>query len=147
MAEFDLIVNGAFPSNINNWNDISTGGGRIVWSSQGGGSMAMEAVEAGGRGWGEQVVPTIPGLICTLDFDAEKFGAFDDHVYIGTTSGGTEIAGPIFVEEGTNPTIEFIPTTDTTYLGFRGSVALGGFFADAIVLLQHDGFPKTIRMF
>jgi len=54
----ELVTNGTFDANIDNWSDVSTGTGSISWNPAG--SLQLNGVDADNKGWAEQQIAVTP---------------------------------------------------------------------------------------
>lgn len=116
----EVITNGGLDSDITGWTDASTGLGSIAWVD---GTMRLYAggSSPGNDAAAKQTLTTGIGTEYTFSFDiVAGTGATGENllVYIGTTSGGFEIALHSYASVGTH-TFTFTATAGTTYLQFR----------------------------
>lgn len=118
------ISNGAFTSNITDWDDRSTGGaGNQISHDSANGRLTLETngTAADDIGWAEQDVTVGAG-----NKDNEhviKFRVVGDpgdkvEFQVGTTSTGTEVIGPVEKEVGYH-CVAFTPGATTFYVQFR----------------------------
>ncbi len=108
----ELITNGTFVSDLSSWSDVSAGGS-ISWSS---GTMLFNS--ASGSAQAQQLVTiSSTNVEHTFSFEITSSASPFD-VVIGTTSGGSELYGPMtFTASGTY-TATFTPSVSTVYLRF-----------------------------
>ena len=65
----ELVTNGDFAANIDDWDDLSTGTGALAWDTD-----HMEITGgAAGVGWAEQEITTVDESVYILDFDVAAF--------------------------------------------------------------------------
>lgn len=109
----ELVTNGTFDSDISSWTDVSSGGGSITWSS---GTMQLSAVT--GISQAQQAISiSSTNVEHTLAFEITTAGG-PIEVVIGTTSGGSELYGPMTFTNAGSYTATFTPTASTAYLRF-----------------------------
>ena len=123
VADTDAVVtNGAFTSNINDWDDISTGGaGNTISHDSTNGRLTLETSgsAADDIGWAEQD-------ITTTDTDQQhviKFRVVGDpgdkiEFQVGTATGLSDTFGPTEYQVGYH-CVAFTPTTSPFYVQFR----------------------------
>lgn len=110
----ELVTNGSFASDITSWSDLSSGGGSISWVS---GAMRFTAV-TGNAIAQQSVAISVQSVEHTLTFDLTITGTNTIDVIVGTTSGGSELYGPINYASTGSYTVTFTPTAATVYLRF-----------------------------
>ena len=107
-----VITNGTFDTDLTGWTDIDTGTGASTWASA---KMSL----AGGAAGVAKRTQAVPALLAEpYDLDFTVAGGAVTY-WIGTTSGGSEVAtGSAAV--GAN-TITFTPTAGTIYFSFSNA--------------------------
>jgi hypothetical protein len=110
----ELVTNGGFTSDISNWSDLSTGGASLSWVA---GVMRFTAVT--GNAIAQQSLSiSVQSVEHTLTFDLTITGTNTIDVTVGTTSGGSELYGPVNYASTGSYTVTFTPTAATVYLRF-----------------------------
>lgn len=109
----ELITNGGFTSDISSWNDQSTGGGSIAYSS---GSMRLSA--SSGIAIAQQAVSiTSTNTEHTFSIDVSPVSGTSPVILtIGTTSGGSELFGPTTYSMSGTYTGTLTPSASTIYV-------------------------------
>ena len=110
----ELVTNGTFTSSISSWSDNSTAGGSISWVA---GVMRMTA-STGIAIAQQSIAISAQNVEHTLEFDFTITGSSIVDVQVGTTSGGSELYGPISFSTTGTYTATFTPTAATVYLRF-----------------------------
>jgi hypothetical protein len=110
----ELVTNGTFASNVNNWTD---GTGVASYYST---DSAMKVVQGSGTGFVYQAITTVVGKTYTLSFSAKGGNTTAVAFFVGTTStGGTILSRTgITVDTSNYRTITgtFVATATTTYI-------------------------------
>ncbi len=120
----ELITNGTFDTDLSGWVDGSTGTGSVVWNA---GVVDVVRVDSGNQGRLIQSISTKIGSYYGL---SSSFATGTLHrVFIGTTSGGTEI-GSYTLDD-----IVFQATSTTTYITLNLSNTGTAGFDDISTLL------------
>lgn len=114
----DLVSNGDFTTDLTGWSDVSSGTGAIAHSANGDGRMEITG-DGTNPGAGEQSVSTVVGKDYHVTL---RFFSNDVDVYIGTTSGGSEVTSETLTldneGQGFEGRVTFTATATTTYIGF-----------------------------
>lgn len=116
------ITNTDFTANITSWTSVSTGTGSAAWNAAGNGRLRL-AGGAAGVGAAEQSITTIVGRPYTLK--VKTYGGTIT-LRIGTATSGTQILNDAAIAQSNSDRgewyqVTFIPTTTTTFIGFRNT--------------------------
>jgi hypothetical protein len=110
----ELVTNGTFDADINDWDDLSTGTGALSWDVD-----HMEITGgADGIGWAEQEITTVDESVYILEFDVT---AFPLTVRIGSTSGDDDILEDTEYPVGANWQILFNAVGTSAFIQFKNA--------------------------
>lgn len=112
----DLVANGAFTSDTASW--AAGGSGTLASIAGGQAGNCLEVTNAGGIGYATQTLTTVVGQRYRLTLYYKNGTATQGAIYIGTTSGGSELSYTALATAAawTARTFDFTATTTTTYL-------------------------------
>ena len=114
--EDELVINGEFDADIDDWDDLSTGTGYIQWDTDH--MEIIGGVSGPNVGWAEQEITTVAETLYILKFDV---AAYPLKVRIGTTSGGNEILDDTEFDEGIDQIVFVLAETTSTFIQFKNS--------------------------
>ena len=110
----ELVTNGTFAADIDDWDDISTGTGALSFDTD-----HMEITGgAAGVGWAEQEITTVDESVYILEFDVT---AFPLTLRIGSTSGDDDIFEDAIYSVGTDYQILFVADGTSAFIQFKNA--------------------------
>jgi hypothetical protein len=110
----ELVTNGTFDADIDDWDDLSTGMGALSWDTD-----HMEITGgADGVGWAEQEITTVDESVYILEFDVT---AFPITVRIGSTSGDDDILEDTEYSVDTNWQLLFDAVGTSAFIQFKNA--------------------------
>jgi hypothetical protein len=112
----NVVANGDFPTNLNNWTDFDTSGGNSTWSTLSGQPAMKLDVPTPGVARREQSITTVIGDVYNLTFTVLSGTA---SVYAGSASSITDLLS-MSKTPGTH-TVSFTAVGTTTFIGFSAA--------------------------
>ena len=115
----ELILNGGFPTNTDNWNDSND----AILSVD---TQRLKVTNgAAANGWAHQVVTTVIGKTYTVRADGTLGTSGAVRLFIGTTNGSTNL-GSITHDYSGVLSLTFVATTTTVYIQLQAGSSVSG---------------------